>query len=193
MLKKSMAVALAVCSMGFASQVSATQLLAQDSDPRYLGMIIDGIPPSDFLQFVNNLLSLPANSPTQVIGTETYDRSPNNCPGPGGPACAAATDGTKTDGASSAINVTGYEYLWGKYDAANAGAYVWYVGGLTLAEIPQNLGNCGQGSGCGLSNYAVINWDEGGTPPQQIPEPASLALVGLSLAGLALTRRRRQQ
>lgn len=193
-LKKSVAVALAVGSMGFASQANA--LFADNSDPNYLGLIVDGIPPSSFITFVNNLLTVPLNT-SETIGSETYFRSTNNCPGPAGPACTAVTDGVKTDlnsdptGPTFTIDVTGYEYLWGKYDAANAGAYVWYVGNLSGNQtIPSNLGSCGE-TGCGLSNYALMNTD-GTTPPTQIPEPISLALLGLGLASLGLIRRRKR-
>lgn len=44
------------------------------------------------------------------------------------------------------------------------------------------------GSGFAMGNYS---FDEGEDDPAEVPEPASLALLGLGLAGLGLMRRRR--
>ena len=50
-------------------------------------------------------------------------------------------------------------------------------------------GNCGNSTNCSDSGFAFGNFN-GGSPPQQIPEPGVLLLVGAGLLGLGLTRRR---
>ena len=54
-------------------------------------------------------------------------------------------------------------------------------------------GNCGNSIRCSDSGFAFGRYinDGGGTPPQQIPEPGVLLLLGAGLMGLGLARRPR--
>lgn len=58
---------------------------------------------------------------------------------------------------------------------------------------PINAGNGGYISAIHVQGYGNSVWiagEEGGRPPEQVPEPATLALIGLGLFGIAAARRR---
>lgn len=73
----------------------------------------------------------------------------------------------------------------------------------TTANTTNNLNGANGGVNVGASRYLVIAGDVNdafklkaiggttGTPPGQVPEPASLGLLGLGLLGLGLARRRK--
>ena len=67
---------------------------------------------------------------------------------------------------------------------------------INAFDPPQDLGIafhvqkiCGTGTTCG--GYSEWYSATPGTPPQQVPEPETLGLLGLGLLGLAVIRRRR--
>jgi VPDSG-CTERM motif len=157
-------------------------------DSRYIGHVNDGIPSNvaNEVLYVNSLLDLAPGAAAvtcSLAPNETCDRigSPAGLVG-----LQDATAGVTTDtpgGSAGTINTTGWTYLLGKYDAGQAGAYVWYVAGLTSATIPNSIGTCGN-SGCGLSHYTLFN---GGAVPDG---GATIGLLGLAMLGLGYVRRR---
>jgi hypothetical protein len=186
-IKQSAVVAFLACSMGFASQASALDI----SSTNYAGNINDGIPsnPANEVDYINTLI-LQAINTSNVVGTEQYFRSAIECSALGGCPEAELAGAIKDDtDPSTSVDVTGFEWLLGKYDATRAGSYVWYVGGLTgLVDIPASLGTCGS-TGCGLSHWSLYN----ATPDETtVPEPGSLALLGIGLLGIAGLARRRK-
>jgi hypothetical protein len=163
-----------------ANAVQATSLTYGDA--YYLGYVNDAIPSNvdDTVGYINNLITLAAGAGPTVIGTESYSRVGSALPGPF--PVAVALGGVKTDTSiGSGINVTGWTYLLGKYDAHNAGAYVWYVAGLETADIPNFFNAAGQ---YGLSHYTLLNHT-------QVPDGgATLMLLGGALVGLGALRRK---
>ena len=113
-IKRLFAVALACASLGFASQVSALTI----GDSHELGFVNFGIPSGDADRtlYVNHLID-------QALGTietadgQTYTRSNNNF----GPLADAVFD---QNGTSLSIDVTGFDYLFAKYDGPNYGSEV---------------------------------------------------------------------
>jgi hypothetical protein len=170
-------------SIALNSQLSAITLTFGDS--RYLGYINDGIPSNldDTTGYINTLLSRPLGSGPTVVGTEAYTRS--NVVSPAGAAELAGS--IKQEGNATSINVTGFEYLVAKYDASNAGTYVWYVGDLTGVQSFQQY--FGTGTQWEVSHSAVFNASSSGQTG--VPDGGStVALLGLALASIAVIRRK---
>lgn len=181
------AAVVAVCSLGLAAQVSAISLTT--SSNTFLGVITpDGGSPATEAAEINVLIDptqVPLGSTDVVVGDQTYDRSNNSCG-----TCPDATGedsvgGTTTDGDFG----SGFTYLKAKYDAAKAGALVWYVAGLTGDfDVPSTFGTCGTAedpAGCGLSHWVLFN--PGGT---NVAEPSTTLLAGLAFAGIAFVGRK---
>ena len=105
-----------------------------------------------------------------------------------GSADATSTGATKPAG--NPVDVTGFTTLLAKYNQEQ-GRYFVDVGGLTgLQSAPSNLGDCGEGPGCGLSHISLFN--PGSTvPPTPTPDGGvTVGLLGLSMLGLGYLRRR---
>jgi hypothetical protein len=167
---------------GLATQAHADLIVG---DGNYIGSIVDGIPSNETLEadYVNSLLFLGAgvgDTPCEYAASEVC----NTQGGIDTTGFADATGGDKTDtNVNTGIDVTGYTYILGKYDAGQAGSFVWYVGNLSgLENIPATI------NGFGLSHYTLF-----GGPRLDTPEPATLGLLGLGLLGAGFARRRRMR
>lgn len=176
----------------FSAHLGAVTLSFGDS--RSVGLVNDGIPTSesDVAGYINTLLLQPAGVPT-VVGTETYTRSTTTDPSfvLGSALVAGAV---KQDNSNTTYNLgTGFMYLTGKYDATNAGLYVWYVGGLTgSVTIPAEFLLPDGVTKYGLSN--TIAFTPGvfpPAPPPSVPDGGStVALLGLAFGLIGLMRAR---
>jgi hypothetical protein len=158
------------------------------SGANYVGSINDGIPsnPDNEVIYINNLITLAINE-SKTIGTEDYSRSNSTAAGPF-PTAVEAGNG-KIEGAEdladSTITLAGkFKYILGKYDAGEAGSYVWYFADGISGDItlPSTF------NGKGLSHISWYNPGGGGGFP--MPEPGTLALLGLGLIGLGAARRK---
>jgi hypothetical protein len=161
-------------------------------DSRFIGQVIDGIPSNLAAEvtYINSLLQVAAgvvDPQCNLATSEVCDRSQSTLNVSAFPT-ASATGATTTDtpsGAAGTINTTGFTYLLAKYDAAQAGAYVWYVAGLTSATVPDSLGTCGS-TGCGISHYSLFNPTTTTVPDGGLTS----GLLGLSMLALGYLRRR---
>jgi len=89
------------------------------------------------------------------------------------------------DGTGTTINLGsgGYEYLLAKYDGPNYGSEVWDIGNLSgIITIPATGGG----------KYGLSGWTLFDKSPTGVPEPATLSLLGIGLAGVGFTRRRKK-
>jgi hypothetical protein len=148
-------------------------------DSHELGFVDPGIPAGDQyrLDYVNHVVGMDLGTDEAGDGQHYY-RSNNDF----GDLSLAVLDGL-VNGNSTTIDLGSgnYTYLLAKYDGPNYGSEVWYVGDLSgLLTIPALAGRYG------LSGWSLFNSVPGGS----VPEPGTLALFGLGLAGFALVRRR---
>lgn len=161
------------------ARLSAVTILAfGNADPYAVGFVVDGVGnPAEQAAFVNILVGLPANTTNFLSGGDTYWRTDNF----GALPTTSNTGSLKQDNANTTFDLgaSGFTYLIGKYDAENAGMYVWYVAGLTgIVTMPAN--SSGFNGGQGLSHSIAYG------PGTSVPDGGStIALLGGALVLLA--------
>ena len=173
-IKCLLALMVACASLGLASQVNALVI----GDAHELGFVNFGIPSGDADRtiYVNHLIDQ-ALGTTEAADGQTYTRSNNNF----GPLADAVFD---HNGTSLSIDVTGFDYLFAKYDGPNYGSEVWYVGDLSgVITIPA------KGGKYGLSGWTLFTGSGDSVPDAG----ATASLLGVALMGLALLRARLQK
>jgi hypothetical protein len=166
---------LAACaSLGLASQANALVI----GDAHELGFVNFGIPSGDQDRenYVNHLIGMALGSTDSALGQD-FTRSNNNF----GPLADAEFN---SNGTSLSIDVTGFDYLFAKYDGPNYGSEVWYVGDLSgVITIPA------KGGKYGLSGWTLFTGSS-----DTVPDSGStVALLGAALMGLAFLRAKLQK
>ena len=161
---------LAACaSLGLASQANALVI----GDAHELGFVNFGIPSGDQDRenYVNHLIGMALGSTDSALGQD-FTRSNNNF----GPLADAEFN---SNGTSLSIDVTGFDYLFAKYDGPNYGSEVWYVGDLSgVITIPA------KGGKYGLSGWTLFTGSGDNVPDSG----ATVSLLGAALMGLAFLR-----
>ena len=164
----------ACASLGFASQANALVI----GDAHELGFVNFGIPSGDQDRenYVNHLIGMALGSSDTFSGQD-FKRSNNDF----GPLADAVFD---HNGTSLSIDVTGFDYLFAKYDGPNYGSEVWYVGDLSgVITIPA------KGGKYGLSGWTLFTGSGDNVPDAG----ATASLLGAALMGLAFLRARLQK
>jgi hypothetical protein len=166
-------------TLGLSTQLSAITVSTADA----LGYVFPGSPanPTDEVGYINTLIVQPLNSGPTLISGQNYTRSGVN---PGALPTANTTGAQKDDTSpSNVVNTTGYEYILGKYDAQNAGTFIWYIAGQTEVTIPTTALDHQ------LSHWSLYNAT--GTGITGVPDGGlTVALLGAALAAVALAARK---
>jgi PEP-CTERM motif len=190
MVRKVFTVALIVCGVGLASQAAALDQTSSE----FLGLYTPPEPASvaNEVLYINTLLDQASPSgPTLInLGLNgdpySFTRSANDCGGPCDPAVAAGAVRQDVPPGTNTVDVTGFEYLIGKYDGPNGGSLVFFVGDLT-GDQTLPTGQFGKDN----SQYGLSHWTLFNPGTTTVPEPATLLLVGTGLVAVGLWRRKR--
>jgi hypothetical protein len=170
-----------------ASTASALAIDLTVGDANYVGVIIDGIPPNDDNEplYVNSLIQVaPGDTdPCLLAPSEECNREDSTLAIalPAVPLTGQLK--TETDTADNVL-VNGWAYISGKY--GNDGIHVWYIGNLAATDtvtLPTNFDGI---TGPGLSHWTLYTADQFDVPDGG----TTAALLGLSLVGLGMIRRR---
>ena len=168
--------------LAFGTKANALTL----GDEMDLGQVLPASPSGDQdrTDYVNHLISLAPNTTGDTFQGQVFNRSFVNV-GPGFPNYPTAVFDHNGTGTSVDLgNGTLFSYLFVKYDDANGGAEVWYVGGLSGAVTIPDVGPLGQ-------EFALSNWTLFGPGATHTPDSGTtVALLGLGLASLAGLRAR---
>jgi hypothetical protein len=179
-------------ALAFSSALASAALTFGDAN--YVGLINPAHPASESeeVSAINGLIQLAAGALVQECpgpSTQDCDRIGSTLIPAGGFDTASLTDAGKLDGGATSVNLgtDSFQYILGKYNGPNAGALVWYFedGISGLVELQGALGQYA------LSHISWYNLTDGGGDDDEIPEPGSLALLGLGLLAAAGARRRR--
>ncbi len=166
------------------------------NDPGVVGIVVSGEPASiaNEVTFVNAMLALGANGTTSVtIGAHTQNitASGTDYNGTVSEVGAFRLNADISQGVPNpafTLNVSGYDYVYAKYDGPNGGAVVWYLGGadFTLPSTSANLWY--PNANRPQNGYGISHWTGFG---RNVPDAGTtLVLLGGSLIGLGALRRR---
>ena len=174
--------AAAFCACLLAFNVCAAALTIGDAST--FGYVFLGIPSGDpeRLNYVNHLAGMAPGTLDSFSG-QTFIRTLNNL-GPGFPNYPNVAP-PALNGFGTTINLgptTGvFDYLFAKYDGANQGSVVWFVGDLSgSVTIPASW------TGIGLSKWTLFKEGGGGNVPDS---SSTVMLLGTALTGLGAVRR----
>jgi hypothetical protein len=152
------------------------------------GFVKDSVPfgDADRVAYVNNLLGLGANVNGTVIGTEAYYTGLTDFNG-----SVSQLDSLSGTGGDT---ISGWDFLFVKYDGPNAGAFVYALNGasFTIAGnisdlVPEGLVIGEEAQTGGVSGWTAYNTHT----TTSVPDGGmTVTLLGASLAGLLYLRRK---